>query len=183
MDTQHQNFDQIMVRQFREGDENCLEQLFQKYLPFIHGQIRQYRFRVLDNDDLLQESRIVLYTAMSSYDVNKKACFFTYFKRLLKNHYSRLLRHYAAQKRYIDTLCVSCEDNDILNEQGYGYAQVLNPLDVLVVRESFDIAYETLTKSEKQTLYGQCHAEGDVQIKKHTAYRCETKIRQQVQCR
>lgn len=183
MDTQHRDFDQTMVRQFQNGEENCLEQLFQKYLPFMKGQIRQHRFQLLDDDDLLQESRIVLYTAMCCYDVSKKACFFTYFKRLLKNHYVRLLRHYAAQKRQIDTVCITYAECDIGNVEGYGYAQTLDPLDVLVVKESFDAAYDTLTHSEKKSLYGQCHASHSRYIKKHNAYRCETKIRGMIQCK
>lgn len=183
MDTQHLDFDQVIVQKYQQGDESCLEQLFQKYVPFIKGQIRQYHFSILDDEDLLQESRIVLYTAMTCYDVTKKACFFTYFRRLLKNHYARLLRHYAAQKRQVDTLSVSYAECDVCNVKGYGYAQTLDPLDILVVKESFDAVYETLTRSEKQSLYAQCHASHASCIKKHNAYRCETKIRGAIQCK
>lgn len=182
MDIKHQYFDHVIVQQYQQGDESCLETLFQKYVPFIKCQIKQYHFSILDDDDLLQESRIVLHTAMCCYDATKKACFFTYFRRLLKNHYARLLRYYAAQKRKVDTMCVSYAECDIGNVEGYGYAQTLNPLDVLVVKESFDVVYDTLTRSEKQSLYGQCYADYTHSIKKHNVYRCEMKIRKQIQC-
>lgn len=170
-----QSRDEEKVKLFRCGCVEVLEELFLKYQPLIKKYIRRYHFHDLDDDDLLQESRIVLYEALLSYQSEKNACFFTYFNHLLHNRFVRLVRYYKAYKRRSDLNCLPYEECMI---DHYNYS-TLTPLDIVIVRESFDDGYQTLTKSEKKVI---SHYESSDRLKSHNVYRCAVKMKKALRC-
>lgn len=172
-----------MIALYQQGNYDYLETMVQRYIPYMRAQMKRYRVIGFDADDMLQECRIVMHRAIETFDYGQNVCFFTYFSRLLRNHFCRLLRHYTTQKRNGDNHCVSYEEFDMDSYMGGGYAHILNPLDVLIVRESFDAGYDTLTKGEQAAIHQKYYLEKDDIPNAHALYRGETKLKKSIRCR
>ncbi|QTU82925.1 sigma-70 family RNA polymerase sigma factor [Carnobacteriaceae bacterium zg-C25] len=171
-----------MIMRYKLGDEDCLEMLIQRYMPYFQSSIKRYRIKGYDVDDMLQECRLVMLCTIQKFDETYNVCFFTYLNRLLHNHFCRLLRNTTTQKRCGEKQCVSYDAFEMDNYVGKGYSQSLNPLDVLLVREQFDCAYDTLTKKEKEAIYQKYYVNKEKKGRNHHLYRGKKKIKDAIRC-
>lgn len=144
--------DEALVLSYQKGDEQAIEVMYFKYLPFIKNFIQLFYLPYHDRDDRLQECLIVLYQAMATYDGSKKVTFFAYYKVLLDRHFYKLIRYQMAHKRRTEQTNHILEDYEVDNYAGLGYAQSLSPEEVILVRESFELSCEQLTLKERQAL-------------------------------
>lgn len=70
--------DEQIIELIREGDDNALDYLLNKYKPLVTGKARSFYLIDGDKDDLVQEGMIGLYKAIMDYDDHKE-CSFSYF--------------------------------------------------------------------------------------------------------
>ena len=106
--------DQKWIKKIRLGnDSEAFKDLFHKYLPIALNAANHYHFRFSDQDDLIQEARIVCYKAALSYQLESHIAFGVYFQRSLLNHFCSMLRKENALKRKADKLAQSLDEISI----------------------------------------------------------------------
>lgn len=166
---------ELLALYHHQHDETVIKQLYDKYLPFLLKHIKLYYLPYLDKDDRLQECYIVLYTAISTYDSSKNVSFFSYYKVLLERHFYKIIRKQMAEKRKSEQFDYMLDDYELDLFQGMGYAQSLNPEDVVIVKETFEESCQLLSKSERQAVIGKYIY--NVPLKNSHVYRGSYKIK------
>lgn len=176
-----QNQDLLWIALFKQGKEDIFEQLVEKYTPMMHSYVQRYRIPHMDTEDLIQEFRIVLYSAMTQYDETKHAKFSTFYYRLLYHHVCQLLRYHSAKKRSQSGVLeteYSIDTGDIIsNYVGVDYEKAIDPLDVLLVKEALTDIYDTFSEKEKRVFWA-LQGKGDVSLlqERNAIYRCKKKF-------
>ncbi|MBS4750280.1 hypothetical protein GMA11_03850 [Granulicatella sp. zg-ZJ] len=153
MDSHELIDDTVFIHRFLLGEEQSFNVLVKKYKPLMNKMANKYYLPNMEKEDFIQECCVVMYDAILKYDLQKNVKFSTFYRFLLNNHFKQLLRYHYASKRLGDFLMVNQDDAFYENYTGIRYNQALNPIDVLVVRETFDEAYETLSNQEKKVFY------------------------------
>lgn len=106
--------DRNWIKKIRlDKDSEAFEKLFTKYLPVALNAASRYYFRFSDQDDLIQEARIVCYKAALSYQLESHIAFGVYFQRSLLNYFCSLLRKENALKRKADKTAESLDEFSI----------------------------------------------------------------------
>lgn len=67
--------DETLVEKSRQGDENALDILLQRYKPLVKSKVKTYYQAGGDPEDLIQEGMIGLYKAVLGYDSTKRVTF------------------------------------------------------------------------------------------------------------
>jgi len=75
----------------RKGDASCQEVLFKKYAPLIMTVCRRYEYAGFGASDILQESFILIFKNISSFD-STKASLETWMKKIAVNTALKVLR-------------------------------------------------------------------------------------------
>ncbi len=70
--------DDELIRLAREGQDQAVEQLFEKYKGMVRGKARFLPTGGSDRDDMIQEGMIGLFKAIRDYDPEKDASFSTF---------------------------------------------------------------------------------------------------------
>lgn len=146
----------VLICMFQEtGDESCFSELAKRYRPLIYHLSRRYILPMMDQNDYIQESHLVLYEALKTYERNRTARFSTYYRRMLSNHFCQMLRYYTAYKR--------CGNNSLFEDNPYDTVAEIAPtaygkksqdlFDSVAVKASFEKAYELLNDDEKEIFY------------------------------
>jgi RNA polymerase sporulation-specific sigma factor len=80
----HNDFE--LINLIREGNQDALEIMFEKYKPLIYKTI--YKFNLMyDVDDMYQEGLLMLYKSIRFYDFNNGKSFTRYFQLNLTRKY------------------------------------------------------------------------------------------------
>ena len=99
-----------------ENESASFKELFDKYRPLVNKAAKRYHFRFQENEDLIQEARIVCYQTALAYDSSTNVSFGKFFQRSLLNRYCSLLRKESAKKRMSDRYAESFDK--LLETQG-----------------------------------------------------------------
>ncbi|MCI6165163.1 MAG: RNA polymerase sporulation sigma factor SigH [Lachnospira sp.] len=70
--------DEELVNLYRQGNEQAVEYLFEKYKNLVRKKAKAMYLAGGDNDDLIQEGMIGLYKAVRDYKEERDASFFTF---------------------------------------------------------------------------------------------------------
>lgn len=150
----------------QNGDDEAFCQLFELYKPIIYTFRRKYYLRDLDEDDWLQESRIIFYKVLKKYNSARGLTLGNYFKKLLDNRIVTLIRKQQTLKRRADFYCISLDEVSVK-----GYKRVHDDKesypsidDQLILRESFAEYSELLSKFERDVIDCYLHGHGFSQI-------------------
>ena len=124
----------------RFGDEDVIDIIIKKYEPLVHKMISNFNVDRLNKDDYLQEGRLIINKAISSYNEESKMTFTRYIEMLLYH-------------RFIDLIRKKNRDNYELMEIDkleYLYDESLpdNKLN-----EEVSINYDSLSNLEKEIYY------------------------------
>jgi len=87
-----------MLEAARSGNEDALNDIIQHYEPEVRRIASKYFLPRADYDDLLQEGRIAIYTAILSYDINLDIPFLHFLRMVIKRKLIDSLRKYTRQK-------------------------------------------------------------------------------------
>ncbi|KFZ26939.1 MAG: RNA polymerase sigma-H factor [Candidatus Izimaplasma bacterium HR2] len=84
--TYYKHNDYEIISQIREGNNEALELLFEKYKPLISKKI--YKFNLYyDYDDMYQESLMVLFKSLERFDEKYSKTFTRYFEQNLERKF------------------------------------------------------------------------------------------------
>ena len=110
---------------------------------------------VIEEDDFLQEARILLFRAIKSFDGTRKVKFSTYYIRSLKNFLCDQLRKRTSQKQIPEKLLVRqgvCLEATLANHQMDASKTDYYPEQRLIIQEKITEYLCCLSAVEKQTL-------------------------------
>ena len=93
--------------------------LFAAYRPLVQKVINKFGYSLLDDDDLIQEARIVCYQAARNYNAKRGVSYGVYLNRCLINRYNSLVRFEKAKKRWDEKQTQSLEY--LLETNGDGF--------------------------------------------------------------
>ncbi|HEY8909324.1 MAG TPA: sigma-70 family RNA polymerase sigma factor [Desulfosporosinus sp.] len=87
-----------MLEAARSGNTNALNELIEHYEPEIRMIACKYFLPRADYDDLIQEGRIAIYSALLAYDINLHIPFLHFLRMVIKRKLIDSLRKYNRQK-------------------------------------------------------------------------------------
>lgn len=85
---EHNDFEIISL--IREGNDEALTLLFEKYTPLIYKKIDRFNLNY-DRDDMYQEGLMILYTSLKKYDTSYRKTFTRYFEMNLERRYISII--------------------------------------------------------------------------------------------
>ncbi|EHE86788.1 RNA polymerase sigma factor, sigma-70 family protein [Latilactobacillus curvatus CRL 705] len=118
--------DANLIQAVVENDSEALDVLFKAYLPMVYRTFTPYYIRLFDEDDWLQEARIVCYETCQCYDQNCGKSFGGFYKLRFHHHVLNLIRKELAQKRRVDQQALlfdCCPECNALAEDTVAYYQ------------------------------------------------------------
>jgi len=90
--------DEALIALYREGENNAIELLVQRYKKFVRNRIRVNFFIGADKDDLIQEGMIGLFKAICDYNPEKEASFKSFATLCVTRQISTAFKAVSRQK-------------------------------------------------------------------------------------
>lgn len=90
--------DEQLVARAKDGDDEALTALIQRYAPFVRMRAGAYGVKELDADDLYQEGMIALLTAVRNYCAGLNSSFRTFAPVCINNKLNSALRAHMREK-------------------------------------------------------------------------------------
>ena len=131
-----------LVLQAKNGSEDAFESLCVSYAPLLHSMAIKYssmcKKEAEVKDDFLQEAKIALYKAVTSYNFDSGVTFGAYARTVVKNKLISLVRRVKSKKRNKADTPVTCveatpQDRAVWKERGekiYSMAdKILSPYE------------------------------------------------------
>ncbi|MGY3750790.1 sigma-70 family RNA polymerase sigma factor [Vagococcus acidifermentans] len=149
MDSAEQDY----IKKAKDGDRDAFVWLCEKYQPIVYSLQRKYYLKDFEQDDWLQESRIVCYQTVNTYRFDQGLTFGFFYKMNLQRHVFSLLRRQEALKRRIDRTVTSLDEK--LEYQGEFFytredPQALTSFQHVTVREHLATFHTQLSFFERE---------------------------------
>lgn len=90
--------DEELIARYREGENNAIELLVQRYKKFVRNRIRVNFFIGADKDDLIQEGMIGLFKAICDYNPEREASFKSFATLCVTRQISTAFKAVSRQK-------------------------------------------------------------------------------------
>lgn len=141
-------------KQIIRGENNTFRKLYRQYHPLVYKLQKKYYLKDFDQEDWLQEGRIVFYRSLEKYEATHHVSIGQFFKKNLENHIKSLLRKQYAVKRTVDTQAVSLDQK--IENQGESFFNYLadekaDILDQMIIQEKLAQLSEVLSPFERTT--------------------------------
>ena len=146
--------DEQIISQIKEGDEQALSFLLDKYKDLVNSKVGKYFIIGAEREDIIQEGMIGLYKAIRGFDHCKQNTFKTFANLCIERQLITAIKSSNRQKHmplnsYL-SLNTSAYDND---EDGtelidtFEVDTIEYPLETIMKKESFDEIQKTMHKS------------------------------------
>lgn len=146
--------DEQIISQIKEGDEQALSFLLDKYKDLVNSKVGKYFIIGAEREDIIQEGIIGLYKAIRGFDHCKQNTFKTFANLCIERQLITAIKSSNRQKHmplnsYL-SLNTSAYDND---EDGtelietFEVDTIEDPLETIMKKESFDEIQKTMHKS------------------------------------
>ena len=146
--------DEQIISQIKEGDEQALSFLLDKYKDLVNSKVGKYFIIGAEREDIIQEGMIGLYKAIKGFDDCKQNTFKTFANLCIERQLITAIKSSNRQKHmplnsYL-SLNTSAYDND---EDGtelietFEVDTIEDPLETIMKKESFDEIQKTMHKS------------------------------------
>ena len=146
--------DEQIISQIKEGDEQALSFLLDKYKDLVNSKVGKYFIIGAEREDIIQEGMIGLYKAIKNFDSNKQNTFKTFANLCVERQLITAIKSSNRQKHmplnsYL-SLNTSAYDND---EDGtelietFEVDTIEDPLETIMKQESFDEIQNAVNKS------------------------------------
>ena len=146
--------DEQIISQIKEGDEQALSFLLDKYKDLVNSKVGKYFIIGAEREDIIQEGMIGLYKAIRGFDHCKQNTFKTFSNLCIERQLITAIKSSNRQKHmplnsYL-SLNTSAYDND---EDGtelietFEVDTIEDPLETIMKKESFDEIQKTMHKS------------------------------------
>ena len=164
--------DILLIKQYREGNENAVGELMEKYKGLVNSIARSFFLKGVDRDDIVQEGMIGLFNAIVTFNLDGEVTFITYAHECIKNRLLDCMRNGNRLKNRAlsDSVPISTvEDTD---------SQALTPEEIAINTEEVEtlklIIVTSLTNDERKILNmyydGKSYAEIAEEMSKNTKY-------------
>lgn len=155
--------DEEIISQIREGNEQALTYLLNKYKPLVSNKIGKYFIIGAEKEDIMQEGMIGLYKAIRNFDKEKQNTFKTFANICIERQLITAIKTSTRQKHMPLNTCISLntaaytnEDDSIELMETYDSKTIEDPLETMMKKEYFkevqDNINSSLSKFEKQVL-------------------------------
>jgi RNA polymerase sporulation-specific sigma factor len=133
-----------------------LNSIISQFMPFIEKKALSYKPNGFTGEDLIQEGRIALLSAVNTYKKEKGVSFETYAKRCISNGMASFIRFNLSLKSRPLSGYASLDDTEIVSEN--------DPIDRLLEKEALELfkdkLSESLSENEKRVLGLYLRGEG-----------------------
>ena len=155
--------DEQIISQIKEGDEQALSFLLDKYKDLVNSKVGKYFIIGAEKEDIIQEGMIGLYKAVKNFDSSKQNTFKTFANLCIERQLITAIKSSNRQKHmplnsYL-SLNTSAYDND---EDGtelietFEVDTIEDPLETIMKKEYFNeiqnTVYKSLSKFEEKVL-------------------------------
>lgn len=155
--------DEEIISQIREGNEQALTYLLNKYKPIVNSKIGKYYIIGAEKEDIMQEGMIGLYKAIKNFDKDKQNSFKTFANICIERQLITAIKTSNRQKHMPLNTCISLntaayenEDDSIELIETYDSKTMEDPLETMMKKEYFKEIQlninNTLSKFEKKVL-------------------------------
>lgn len=155
--------DEEIISQIREGNEQALTYLLNKYKPLVSNKIGKYFIIGAEKEDIMQEGMIGLYKAIRNFDKDKQNTFKTFANICIERQLITAIKTSTRQKHMPLNTCISLnmaayanEDDSIELMETYDSKTMEDPLETMMKKEYFSEIQasinNSLSKFEKQVL-------------------------------
>ncbi|MDD2443183.1 MAG: RNA polymerase sporulation sigma factor SigH [Desulfotomaculaceae bacterium] len=136
--------DEEVVDFAREGDDNALEYLINKYKNFVRAKARSYFLIGADREDIIQEGMIGLYKAIRDFRMDKLSSFRAFAELCITRQIITAIKTATRQKHIPLNSYVSLnkpiydEDSDRTLLDVISGSKITDPEELIISREEFD---------------------------------------------
>jgi len=136
--------DEEVVEFARDGDDNALEYLINKYKNFVRAKARSYFLIGADREDIIQEGMIGLYKAIRDFRVDKLSSFRAFAELCITRQIITAIKTATRQKHIPLNSYVSLnkpiydEDSDRTLLDVISGSKITDPEELIISREEFD---------------------------------------------
>ena len=146
--------DEQIISQIKEGDEQALSFLLDRYKDLVNSKVGKYFIIGAEREDIIQEGMIGLFKAIKNFDSNKQNTFKTFANLCVERQLITAIKSSNRQKHmplnsYL-SLNTSAYDND---EDGtelietFEVDTIEDPLETIMKKEYFNEIQNTMHKS------------------------------------
>lgn len=128
--------DEQLVARAKDGDDEALTALIQRYAPFVRMRAGAYGVKELDADDLYQEGMIALLTAVRNYCAGLNSSFRTFASVCINNKLNSALRAHMREKNAPMRGYLSLSEPEVPEEALTAYT--LDPEQLVIQSEETD---------------------------------------------
>ena len=155
--------DEQIISQIKDGDEQALSFLLDKYKDIVNAKVGKYFIIGAEKEDIIQEGMIGLYKAIKGFDVCKQNSFKTFANLCIERQLITAIKSSNRQKHmplnsYLSLNTSAYEDNEDGTEliETFEVDTIEDPLETIMKQESFNeiqnAVQKSLSKFEGQVL-------------------------------
>lgn len=147
--------DEEIISQIRQGNEQALTYLLNKYKSLVQNKVSRYFIIGAEKEDIIQEGMIGLYKAIKNYNTEKQNTFKTFANMCIERQLITAIKTSNRQKHIPLNSCVSLnvsaytneDDNNIQLIEIYDDKTVEDPLDTMMKKEYYKEIQNALDNS------------------------------------
>lgn len=146
--------DEQLVCLVKEGNEEALSFLLQKYKELVKTKINKYYIVGAEKDDIFQEGMIGLYKAIKGFDGDKQSSFKTFANICVERHLITAIKSSMRQKHiplnsYLSLNTSAYDNNDESVEliDTFDSHTIEDPLEIMMKKEAYLEINTSLDKS------------------------------------
>lgn len=169
--------DEQIVSQIKQGDEEALSYLLEKYRNLVNIKVGKYFMIGAEKEDIIQEGMIGLFKAIKSFDLNKQNSFKSFANMCIERQLITAIKSSNRQKHMplnsylsLNLSAYDNEDDDTELLETFRSKTMEDPLETLMKKEYYkkveDTIDTTLSKFEKKVLNRFMQGESYITIAK-----------------
>lgn len=155
--------DEEIISQIRDGDEQALSFLLDKYKDLVNSKVGKYFIIGAEKEDIIQEGMIGLYKAIKNFDTCKQNSFKTFANLCVKRQLITAIKSSNRQKHKplnsylsLNTSAYGNEENGTELIDTFEVDTIEDPLETIMKQEYMDqiqtVMQKSLSKFEGQVL-------------------------------
>lgn len=145
--------DEELIKIYRDGDQAILNYICEKYKPLVLKNSKKYFLVGGENEDLIQEGMIGLFSAIGDYDTNSEVTFFHFAQMCIDRQMLKAIEASNRKKHSPLNAYVSLYDEDGQEIDEPAFAAD-DPAEIVIEAEEnldlIDRLKQALSKMEKQ---------------------------------
>ena len=155
--------DEQIISQIKDGDEQALIFLLEKYKDLVNSKVGKYFIIGAEREDIVQEGMIGLFKAIKNFDGEKQNTFKTFANICIERQLITAIKSSNRQKHMplnsylsLNTSAYENDDNNTELIETLNNEQIEDPLETIMKKEYFEeiqnTMHKSLSKFEEQVL-------------------------------